>query len=220
MMQQKKDHLDQKDFQEIFADMVKTINQNEGYLCEVDSFVGDGDHGVTLAKGFNTAAQDLMKNQPKDLSSFFMSIASSIMRSIGGVCGPIYSSIFLSFAKVSKDKETVSLSDLGAMLEEGLASVKKRGGAQVGDKTLVDAYEPAVAAFKENMSDGFQEALGAAFKAAEKGMLSTKGFASKKGKSRPLGERSIGYQDAGATSLTLLLQSMWESISKIMEKEG
>ncbi len=215
-----KDFLRLEDFEEVIADVIDIIQKNEDYLCEVDSFIGDGDHGLTLAKGFYSAKEDLGKNKPQTISSFFMVIASAIMRSIGGVCGPIYSSIFLSFAKITKDKEKIDLSDFIGMLEEGLDSVKKRGGASVGDKTLVDAYEPAVIALKNHKEEGFVNALKASSDAAKQGMLSTKGFASKKGKSRPLGDRSIGYQDAGATSFYLMLNSMSESIAKILEKKG
>ena len=90
----------------------------------------------------------------------------------------------------------------------------------MGDKTIVDAYEPAVEALKKNEGAGWENALKASSEAAMAGMISTKGFASKKGKSKPLGDRSIGYQDAGATSFYLMLQSMHESISKILKEKG
>jgi dihydroxyacetone kinase phosphoprotein-dependent L subunit len=219
-MDKAKEYLTLEDFASIFADVVDSINKNKEYLCEVDSFIGDGDHGVTLAKGLNSAKGDLDKNPPQTVSALFMTVASAIMRSIGGVCGPIYGSIFLSFAKTAKDKEKIYLSDFIQMLSEGLAAVQKRGGACVGDKTLVDAYAPAVQVLKEHSDKGFIEALETASAAAKEGMLSTKGFASKKGKSKPLGDRSIGYQDAGATSFYLMLNSMRESISKILEEKG
>ncbi len=219
-MDQIKEYLTLEDFESIFADIVDIVNKNKEYLCEVDSFIGDGDHGVTLAKGLNSAKEDLENNTPQSVSALFMTVASAIMRSIGGVCGPIYSSIFLSFAKNAKDKEKIYLPDFIEMLADGLEAVQRRGGACVGDKTIVDAYAPAVQVLKDHGDKGYIIALKTSSEAAKEGMLSTKGFASKKGKSKPLGDRSIGYQDAGATSFYLMLNSMRESISKIFEEKG
>jgi len=217
-------YLTLKDFRIILADVNQMIQGKKDYISEVDSFIGDGDHGITIAGGFRSAVDDQGQKNAKDISSFFLAVGMAIMRSTGGVIGPIYGSIFLGFAKAAVSKDKVYDSDFLEMMEQALADVKARGGAKVGDKTktLVDAFEPVVEALRQAAKDNldFISALKAALDAAEAGMLSTKDLVSNMGKSKSLGERSKGYLDAGATSFYLVIRQLSDSVVKILSKRG
>jgi len=211
-----------KDFRIILADVNQMIQGKKDYISEVDSFIGDGDHGITIAGGFRSAVDDWGHKNAKDISSFFLAVGMAIMRYSGGVTGPIYGSIFIGFGKAAASKDRIYLPDFAQMMEQALVDVKARGGAKVGDKTLVDAFEPAVEALRQAAKDNldFISAIRAALDAAEAGMLSTKDLISNMGKSKSLGERSKGYIDAGATSFYLIIRQISESIEKILSKRG
>jgi dihydroxyacetone kinase-like protein len=217
-MSEKRNYLTLKDFRIILADVNMMIQSKKDYISEVDSFVGDGDHGITLAGGFRSAVDDQGQKSASNISSFFLAVGMAIMRSTGGVTGPIYGSIFIGLGKAAASKEKIYLADFLLMMEQALSDVKARGGAKVGDKTLVDALEPAVEALKQaaNNNKDFMSALKAAADAAEAGMLSTKEVISTMGKSKSLGERSRGYLDAGATSFYLIMRQISDSIERIL----
>ena len=215
-------YLTLKDFRIILANVNQMIQGKKDYISEVDSFIGDGDHGITIAGGFRSAVDDQGQKNAKDISSFFLAVGMAIMRYSGGVTGPIYGSIFIGFGKAASSKDRIYLPDFAQMMEQALADVKARGGAKVGDKTLVDAFEPAVEALRQAAKDNldFISALKAAASAANAGMLSTKDLISNMGKSRSLGERSRGYLDAGATSFYLIIKQISDSVTKILSGGG
>ena len=218
MMSGKREHLTLEDFRVILADVNELIQSRKDYISEVDSFIGDGDHGITIAGGFRAAVDDEGQKNADNISSFLMSVGMAIMRSTGGVTGPIYGSIFLGFAKAATSKDRIYASDFLEMMERALADVKVRGGAKIGDKTLVDAFEPAVEALRKAVENNQSliSALRLAADAAEMGMLSTKDLISNMGKSKSLGERSKGYVDAGATSFYLIIRQISDSVKKIL----
>ena len=221
-MNKNKNYLTLEDFRVILADVNEMIQSKKDYISEIDSFIGDGDHGITIAGGFRAALEDEGQKNADNISSFLISVGMAIMRSTGGVTGPIYGSIFIGFGKAASSKDRIYLTDFAQMMEQALADVKARGGAKVGDKTLVDAFEPAVEALKKAVEDDLSliSALRLAADAAEIGMLSTKDLVSNMGKSKSLGERSKGYLDAGATSFYLVIKQLSDSVEKILSKRG
>ena len=221
-MNKNKNYLTLEDFRVILADVNEMIQSKKDYISEIDSFIGDGDHGITIAGGFRAALEDEGQKNADNISSFLISVGMAIMRSTGGVTGPIYGSIFIGFGKAAASKDRIYLPDFAQMMEQALVDVKARGGAKVGDKTLVDAFEPAVEALKKAVEDDLSliSALRLAADAAEIGMLSTKDLVSNMGKSKSLGERSKGYLDAGATSFYLVIKQLSDSVEKILSKRG
>jgi dihydroxyacetone kinase phosphoprotein-dependent L subunit len=217
-----RNYLTLEDLRVVLDDVNQMIQSKKDYISEVDSFIGDGDHGITIAGGFRAAIEDEAQKNADNISSFFMAVGMAIMRYSGGVTGPIYGSIFLGFAKVSMLKDRIYPTDFHKMMEQALADVKVRGGAKVGDKTLVDAFEPAVEALRQAVEDDldFISMLKVAADAAEVGMLSTKHLTSNMGKSKSLGERSKGYIDAGATSFYLIIRQISMSAADILSEKG
>lgn len=189
---------------ELLFAMADRIVAKKDYLCEVDANIGDGDHGIGMAQSFTKAKDKLLAKTDADISGDLKAFGMGIMAGGGGASGALFSSIYLEGAKVMAGKDEMSPADLAAWWRAGLEAVKARGKAQPGDKTMVDALEPAVAAMEANASAGFAAQLAAAASAADAGVEATKGMIAGQGRSRYAGERSLGQQDAGATSVALL----------------
>ena len=195
--------------------LISEIDKNKSWLSEIDGAIGDGDHGVNMAKGFNMAKEKV--NEVGDtLSEQLKSLGMTLVSNIGGAMGPIYGTFFMRMAKPIEGKTEIDENDFKAMLEAALEGVKKRGQAEIGDKTLVDTLEPATKEFSESIEKGlsFKEALDNMIKAAKEGMESTKELVAKKGRSSRLGERSKGTIDAGSASCYIILKTLAESIEK------
>jgi phosphoenolpyruvate---glycerone phosphotransferase subunit DhaL len=209
-----KDELNLTDFAEIIKNICKTLQENSNYLSELDSTVGDGDHGVTVARGFKSVQAGLEEDTPREISGLLRKVGLTLISSMGGAAGPIFGSIFTEMAKVAEGRQVIDLPILYEMFNTSLEKISKLGGAKPGDKTLIDSLGPAVASLKESVSGkvSIKEALKNMTASAEKGMLSTKNMVAAKGKARYLGERSLGYQDAGATTLYLIIKSIYEAI--------
>jgi len=202
-----------KDFREMTINIAENIQKNKDYLCEVDAAIGDGDHGISMAKGFKEAEKRLRDKSESDFESIgevFKVVGMSLLDKIGGATGPIFSTIFLSGAKIAKSSKSASLSLLAKMFSQAVDDVCKRGNSKPGDKTLIDALNPAANALTEAAESGMsiEEAIDAAYQAAEDGLEATKDMAPKQGKSRYLKDRAIGHQDAGATSITIIFRAM------------
>jgi len=193
----------------------KNLDINKNFLCELDSMIGDGDHGITVLKGFKNAQKKIKELKPNNISEFFKIIGKTLITSIGGTTGPIFGSFFIEFGNcLIPEKREIDLKDLSIMFSNGLEKLKKIGGASPGDKTVVDTIHPVVKALVEAIRRGYslKSTLGILEEAARKGSESTKYMIAKKGRARYLGERSIGYQDAGATSMYLIIKAMNDSL--------
>ncbi len=197
----------------VVSALIDAIEKNKEWLSEIDGAVGDGDHGVNMAKGF-AMMRDKIQEVPDRLSDQLKALGMTLVSNIGGAMGPIYGTFFMRMAKPIEGKDEIDENDILQMLNLALEGVKKRGGAEVGDKTLVDTLEPAFESVRKSIEDGkdFNDVLEAMVKAAEKGMESTKDLVAKKGRSSRLGERSKGTIDAGAASCYIILKTMAESI--------
>lgn len=195
------------------GDVVLTIAdriiENRSYLSEIDGKIGDGDHGVNMAKGFGMAAERL-KGSNASLSQAMETLGNLLMTEIGGSMGPLYGVMFTEFAEKLDGVSNINAAAYGRMLRAGLEGIESIGSAKVGDKTLLDTLVPAIDAFEQALALGqpFDVALDALVKAAERGRDSTVNLVAKIGRASRLGERSRGVLDAGATSCAIILKGL------------
>ena len=185
------------------------LDAQKSYLTDLDAPIGDSDHGANMARGFAAAKAKLDPNAT-DTGAVLKSVAMTLISTVGGASGPLYGTLFLQAAGKATGKTELSLGDWTSCLEAGLAGVVMRGKAELGDKTMVDALTPAVAALKEHSAAPLAEALAISAQSAELGMKATIPLLARKGRASYLGERSIDHQDPGATSSYLLLQALAE----------
>ncbi|CAM5774693.1 dihydroxyacetone kinase subunit L [Labrys miyagiensis] len=193
----------------IVLSLADRIIENRAYLSEIDGKIGDGDHGVNMAKGFGMAA-DRLKGRETSLSEALDTLGTVLMTEIGGSMGPLYGVMFTEFAEKLDGVTAIDAATYSRMLHAGLEGIQAIGSAKVGDKTLLDTFVPAVDTFDAAVSEGksFGEALDALVPAAEAGRDSTRDLVAKIGRASRLGERSLGVLDAGATSCAIILKEL------------
>ena len=213
------EELSAEDTRNMLLYVADKIISNKPYLTEVDSAIGDGDHGIGMAGGMQKAKKKLLKMQGEENAyHLFETAGEAMLMSMGGASGVIFGSLYLAGAKGMEPKGVITAEDLAAMERKSLAAIQERGGAQVGDKTMVDALAPAVEALEANSGKGLLEMLKATEEAARCGMENTKKYVAKFGRAKSLLERAIGHQDAGATSVYLIFQGMREFVEGTMTK--
>ena len=185
------------------------IMENKPYLTEVDSKIGDGDHGLGMAGGMEKAKKALQEKRPlADVNSVFKTTGMAMLNSMGGASGVIFGSMFLGGVNGLETLTELDGEHFTAMMRGALEAIKARGKAQVGDKTMVDALEPAVLAMEESEKEDIELLLKAAKEAASEGVENSKKYVAKFGRAKSLMERAIGYQDAGATSVAIIFDAM------------
>ena len=183
------------------------------YLTEIDSAIGDGDHGIGMAGGMQKAKRKLLQMEGEENAyALFEAAGKAMLLSMGGASGVIFGSLYLAGAKGMEAKPAITAEDLAKMERKSLGAIQERGKAEVGDKTMVDALVPAVEAMEANCESSLLEMLKAAEEAAKQGVEDTKKYQAKFGRAKSLMERAIGYQDAGATSVWLIFQGMREFV--------
>ncbi len=194
---------------DIVLSLADKIIENRAYLSEIDGKIGDGDHGVNMAKGFGMAAERI-KGAGMSLAEALDTLGTVLMTEIGGSMGPLYGVMCTQFAETIEKFDHIDAPTFSTMLHNGLDGIHAIGSAKVGDKTLLDALVPAITAFDAATADGqsFGEALQALVAASEAGRDSTRDLVAKIGRASRLGERSLGVLDAGATSCALILKSL------------
>lgn len=194
----------------------EVLTENKEYLTKLDSAIGDADHGINMKRGFDRVMDKLPTVADKDIGSILKTIGMTLISSVGGASGPLYGTFFMRSGMAAAAKEELSGEDLVALLQAGVDGIVQRGRAQVGDKTMIDAWMPALDAMKESLADGNDtvDALEAAVAAAEQGMKDTIPLQAKKGRASYLGERSIGHQDPGATSSYLMLKTLLDTLKQ------
>jgi dihydroxyacetone kinase-like protein len=195
--------------------MCDTIEQEKEDLSELDGAIGDGDHGVNMAKCFRQVKTKLGESSAEDIGALFKDVGMVVLNSVGGAMGALYGTFFLKLAQQSTGKKELHLNDLVAMLQAGEKGILDLGKAAPGDKTLVDTLSPAVRAIEaaEKSAKPLPQALADFEAAAQSGMASTKEMLAKIGRASRLGERTIGHQDAGATSCYFILHSLASAIN-------
>ena len=177
-------------------------------LNRLDAALGDGDHGTSISAAFTQAVSAIKALDQPSLSEIWLTTAKALMNSMGGASGAIFGTFFLKGVPLLRDTECLSKGDMAALLQTGLDGVKARGRATVGDKTMVDALEPAVAAFAG--ADDYATAWRAAAAAARHGVDSTTALVARQGRAKFLGERAIGHPDPGATTIALIFEAIHE----------
>lgn len=212
------EQLNVEDTRNMLLYVADKIIANKPYLTEVDSAIGDGDHGIGMAGGMQKAKKKLLKMEnERNAYQVFETAGQAMLMSMGGASGVIFGSLYLAGAKGMEAKDILTAQDIAEMEEKSLIAIQKRGGARLGDKTMVDALSPAVDALKEHAQEGLLEMMKAAEEAARQGVENTKQYIAKYGRAKSLLERAIGYQDAGATSVYLIFQGMREFIEGSLE---
>ncbi len=198
-----------KQIHRALLNLCNTIEQEKEYLSEIDGAIGDGDHGVNMAKCFRGVRAKLEGAETEDVGAVLGLVGMEVMNSVGGAMGALYGTMFINLSTKSTGKSKVNLDDLTAMFTEALLGILTIGKAKVGDKTLVDTLSPAVAALEQAAKEQqpLDKALIAFEAAAKKGMESTKELVARMGRASRLGERTIGHIDAGATSCYFILRA-------------
>ena len=192
------------------------VTENKDYLTQLDAAIGDADHGANMDRGFQAVLAKKSDLAGKDITTMLKTVAMTLLSTVGGASGPLYGTFFLQASQAAGGKSEISPEEFGVLLEKALAGILQRGKAIPGDKTMVDALQPAVEIYALTLKSGkpFAEALLASSNAAEKGMADTVPLLAKKGRASYLGERSIGHQDPGATSVSLLFRAARETLSE------
>ena len=196
------------------SEFVVAIAENKAYLTELDSAIGDADHGINMNRGMQAAMAKLDGLTGDDIGGLLKTVGMTLVSTVGGAGGPLYGTLFIQMGAPAAGKSRVTAEEWVAMLDSGIQGVIKRGKAEPNDKTMVDALLPALEALRSALADGLPlaDALKRSAGAAEEGMKATIPLVARKGRASYLGERSAGHQDPGATSSYLLLKAAAESI--------
>ncbi|MEM7126385.1 MAG: dihydroxyacetone kinase subunit DhaL [Chloroflexota bacterium] len=190
------------------------LDENKAHLTELDSAIGDADHGTNIARGFGIIAEQVAEQSDKDIGALLKATSMTLMSKVGGASGMLYGNFFMKAAATANGKEELAADELVALFEAGVGGIVARGRAEIGDKTMLDAWIPAIEALKSSLADGsdLSAALQASSAAAQAGMEATVPLQAKKGRASYLGERSIGHQDPGATSTRLILSELSKAV--------
>jgi dihydroxyacetone kinase-like protein len=185
------------------------------HLVQLDAAIGDGDHGTNMVRGFQAVTQAVDADSSLPPGKLLILSGKTLVSTVGGASGPLWGSALRSGGRVLGDQSSFDGGQLVEVLTAALASIKDLGTAAVGDKTMVDALEPAVNVLRSRLDAGasVEEALDAAAAAAEDGMRATIPLQARKGRASYLGERSIGHQDPGATSTALIVRALHKVVS-------
>ncbi len=194
------------------------IAENKEYLTELDSAIGDADHGINMNRGMQAVLAKLEgdgQGVQADVGALLKTVGMTLVSTVGGASGPLYGTLFLQMGSSAAGKPELSGEDWAAALAAGVAGVQRRGKAELGDKTMIDALVPAVEALRSSLAGGATagEALHRSTEAARDGMTATIPLVARKGRASYLGERSANHQDPGATSSWLLLRTAEETLA-------
>jgi dihydroxyacetone kinase-like protein len=191
------------------------VRAERDHLVQLDAAIGDGDHGTNMTRGFEAVVQALDADAGSPPGKLLILAGRTLVSTVGGASGPLWGSALRSGGRVLGDETTFDGAQLVEVLAAALASVKDLGTASLGDKTMVDALEPAVDTLRARLADGLtlDQALDDAATAAEAGMRATIPLQARKGRASYLGERSVGHQDPGATSTALIIRALQKAVT-------
>ncbi|EEJ0014275.1 dihydroxyacetone kinase subunit L [Listeria innocua] len=182
-------------------DFGERVQENKQLLSDLDQAIGDGDHGINMARGLSELKKAFTEKEPADLTDVFKTAGMTMVSKVGGASGPLYGTAFLNMSK-AVDSETIDSEGLTKVIEAGLEGIEKRGKSHAGEKTMIDVWEPVVNALhQEDLTDDVVEAA----------LQKTKDLKATKGRASYLGERSIGHLDPGAYSSALLFHAMLQT---------
>lgn len=191
--------------------LASALEEEKDRLTDLDSAVGDADHGINMNRGIRRALEKVHANSYSNFGLFFRDVAMSVMGWVGGSAGPLYAAFFMHLGKNLAQASEVSAAQLADAMQSGLEGVALLGQSARGDKTMLDTLFPAVEALQGGISSGEAEAWKRAVEAAREGMLSTAAMRARRGRSSNLAGRSIGHQDPGATSAFLLIKAFGDA---------
>jgi dihydroxyacetone kinase-like protein len=190
------------------------VEEHRTELTDLDSAIGDGDHGTNMARGWNAVVEKLNSEKPEYADDFGKLVGMTLISSVGGASGPLFGTFFLRLGSTAGHEQKVAVEHFAHALEAGLDGVIERGKAELADKTMVDALEPAVRAFRTGLAVGdLAYAARLASEAAQAGRDATRDELAHKGRASYLGERSLGHIDPGAASTALLFQALAEALA-------
>jgi dihydroxyacetone kinase phosphoprotein-dependent L subunit len=183
--------------------------ESQEIMCDADRNIGDGDHGIGMAKGFGAALDELKKQEFDDVYKIFFTVGRTMIKEMGGASGIIFGMLFYAGSKNVEPSPELTVKDFYVVFDKALTEIKAKGQARVGDKTIVDGLQPMVETMQQNLEKdlSFEEITQIALDAAIQGKENSKQYVAKFGRAKTLGERAIGYPDAGTVSLTLIMQS-------------
>jgi phosphoenolpyruvate---glycerone phosphotransferase subunit DhaL len=191
-------------------EVASAVDAEADHLTQLDSAIGDGDHGVNMTRGFRAVVAALEDGAPPGRQ--LVTAGKTLVSTVGGASGPLWGLALRRAGRAVGDAEELDGPGLVSALEAALAAVVELGAAERGDKTMVDALAPAVEALRERVGDGLDAALEAAAEAAEAGARATTPMQARKGRASYLGERSVGHQDPGATSTALIVRALGRAV--------
>ena len=191
------------------------VIKNQVQLTELDSAIGDADHGINMTRGMNAVIDKLDGHQPSHVNELFKTVAMTLVTSVGGASGPLYGTFFLRFAGATGPAIELDIEALAMALDAGLTGIMERGKAEPGDKTMVDALSPALDSMEAVIKSGgdLDAAVTAARDAAAAGRDATVPLVARKGRASYLGERSAGHMDPGAASMSLLFDALADELA-------
>jgi len=197
------------------GDVAASVRAEREYLVQLDAAIGDGDHGINLNRGFDAVVRALSADEDSPPGKLLILAGKTLVSSVGGASGPLWGSALRRAGRTLGDAPTFDIAELAAALDAALAAIVDLGAAAPGDKTMVDAFSPAMVALHEAVNRGAppHEALRSAAAAAEEGMRATIPMQARKGRASYLGERSIGHQDPGATSTAMIIRALERTLS-------
>lgn len=202
--------MDVEQLRQMFLAVAEKIVASEAYLTEIDIKIGDGDHGIGMSVGFREVLKEMPNCKLESIEDVFKTVGTILLDTMGGASGVLFGTMFISgIIKRSVHKE-IELYDFAEIFRCSLNALKQRGKAKVGDKTMIDAFEPAVIGLEESVKQGLTlvEGLQVAAEEAKAGVEYTKEVVARFGRAKSYGEKSIGLQDAGATSVWIIYQEM------------
>lgn len=209
-----KENLDLSDTIEMVKQVALSIIDSEPLLTDADRNLGDGDHGLGMERGMKAVIEKIESSSFNQISDVFKSAGMAMMSSMGGASGALFGTLFRNGGKALDGEETLNSEGLKSFLNAANEGVKSRGGASPGDKTMIDALEPAAREASENISLPLYELISLVSQAADRGKEESKDMIATMGRAKTLGERSLGHPDAGACSVAIILKSMSEFINQ------
>ena len=190
----------------------EVFSRERDFLTQLDTEIGDADHGLNMNRGFNKVVEKLPSVADKDIGFILKNTGMTLLSSVGGASGPLFGTFFIRAAQAANAKQSLDLAELHQVMQEGVEGVVMRGKAEPGDKTMCDAWWPVVESLGQSAQQNLSvaEALQRAADSAERAVESTITMQARKGRASYLGERSIGHQDPGATSVMLMMKTLAE----------
>lgn len=198
------------DIYEAINVLAEAVNENREMLTDLDAAIGDADHGINMSRGFEAVKTKLSQGGGEDIPTVLKKVGMTLISTVGGASGPLYGTAFLRAAAVLGGNEAITREKAKEMLSSAIQGIKDRGKARQGEKTMLDALEPALEAMNNGIKadSSLLDCLEAACQAAQAGMEYTETIKATKGRASYLGERSIGHRDPGATSSYIILRAL------------